>query len=119
MTPDDRDDDKKPGAGSQRDDELDQLLEPLRREPPTELELRRWEAALDAAEARGGARRPARRWLAAWQLLAACVLGALAGSWLLAQLRPAAPCANAATRQLAVENNAPDATIERIHIKLD
>ena len=94
----------------ERDEELDRFLETLRDEKPSELEMRRWEKSL----AKAGRQIAARRWQPAWQLIAAAFVGAVVGSGLLSIMRPAP-----AREEIAMEKFYDDATIERIHIKLD
>ncbi len=95
-----------------RDSELDQMLDTLRGDQPTEKELRRWQAATLAAT-RGN-----RRYV--WPALAAGLIGVLlgaAGAW--NAPRGEEPCLNSYSQKLAVENSEPGATFELTYVKLD
>ena len=96
-----------------RDPELDELLEPLRGIRPTASERQRWQAAVAAAAT------PKPRFAPTWQLMAACLIGAVVGlvaSWQTARTRA---CEKPLPQQMANENRAADATIEQTYVKLD
>lgn len=99
-----------------RDEELDDMLAPLRGETPTALELKRWQAAIDAAGAHERKRRSAYK---TWQLVAACVVSGMIGSWIFAKMQPSLPCRDADEQLMAHHEISSDATFERIHVKLD
>src|SRR5687768_15838053 len=95
-----------------RDQELDEMLEALRGDQPTEPELRRWRAAVIAATK--GRRRHV------WQALAAALVGLVLGAAGARNLgREAEPCLNTYSQQLAMENVESDATFELTYVKLD
>jgi hypothetical protein len=95
-------------------DHLDELLAPLRDAPPTELELRRWNAAIRDAQRR---QRRARVRIVIFAL-AACLIGAVVGSALTTALRGEKPCDDGAM-SLATQPPSGDATFERLYTKFE
>lgn len=97
---------------SQRDNEIDELLKPLRGIAPNDLQLRRWQAAVQA-EKRGSllTLSATRMWL---QTVAAMVLGILIGGALMSSM-------NEEKRfiSLVAKNSHADATFEHSHTNLD
>jgi hypothetical protein len=96
----------------QRDQELDELLEGLRGEQPTEREMNRWRAAILRAT------KERRRYV--WQTIAAALVGIVlgaAGAW--NRSRGEEPCINSYSQKLTTENSTADATFELTYVKLD
>jgi hypothetical protein len=97
----------------QRDDELDAILNPLRGNGPTDLEMRRWQSAVKAEEAS-----PPKKIL--WQLLVACLIGAilgLAGARIIHYEHPI--CIPSQNQELVNEDPGVNATFQLSYVKLD
>jgi len=107
---------------SDRDPELESLLEPLRQTKPSSSETRRWLDAIVKAPAKPAGKRPRFPRPVVWQLLAACFVGIIVGTLLASKMQPAVPC-DKPQRQLTAGVNhtesAVDATIAQIHVKID
>ena len=98
----------------QRDKKLDSMLDLLRRDKPTNFEMRRWQIAMEGLSAK----RPLKSII--WPILAASAAGALLSLAAVRFIGREIPvCNNARSQDLVMENDDVDATIELTYIKLD
>jgi F0F1-type ATP synthase assembly protein I len=97
-----------------RDNELDQLLKPLKAASPNDLQMQKWKSAVQANTRKRERTYSASRTKWAFQLAAAMFVGVLIGAFAFKNNKPTIQ-----QSQSVVQISMEDATIERSHDNLD
>lgn len=101
-----------------RDPELESMLESLRGDTPTDLEIKRWQQAATGVDGLRAGRKARNRSLAL--LAVAAGLGAIAGAGITRQIfTPEPPAPVCAQEELFADVRDIDATFETTYVKLD
>ncbi len=98
---------------SHKDDELNELLKPLQGLSPNDLQMQKWQAAVQREVRKGQTTITTRRKLA-FQLVAAMFVGLVMGAFLIKSFSP-----SNVQNPMVVQISFDDATFEHSHANLD
>ena len=99
---------------SDRDDELENLLKPLKNVAPTDMQMQHWKSAVKAELGRASLPRRPGRMLQFAQLVAAVFIGFVLGALVFHRQSPAVSGVT-----VVAENSSSNATFEYSHANLD
>jgi hypothetical protein len=102
-----------------RDNELDELLAPLRKQTPSDIQMSRWKSAVKRARSSENVGNRNSSFLRYAQLIAAMIIGIVIGAFAVGSGFMSATKASDKIPTYSQNNSSADATFERQYTKLD